>query len=153
MTNLKKLFFPNPCMLRVSKTEKEVLECFLDNKAEFEQWSAFQPNKRIRFRFFYPTAVDFYFDECKLYTAFFGKGATHDRELKQLKMTRVNYTSIRSGSWQPFREVIVAFLHHLEENNKVVLFRQTKVLQEYAVLCSEAPAGKTLQKKAGAWQL
>jgi hypothetical protein len=149
MINLKKFFKTNPYLLTVSRAEKEVLECFLDNKAEFEHWISFQQNRRTRFQFYYPTAVDFYFDDFKLFTAYFKRGAFHTLELQELKMTEANYSSIRSANWQPFAEVIVNFLNTLEENNKLVLFRQRKSLHEYVELCKDVPAEKGRQKELG----
>lgn len=149
MISLKRFFKTNPYLLPVSKAEKEVLECFVDNKAEYERWLPFQQNRRIRFQFYYPTAVDFYFDDFKLFTAFFKKDACHAPELQELKMSEANYTSIRSSNWQPFEEVIMTFLNTLEENNKIVLFGKTKSLHEYAALCKERPVEKGRQKDLG----
>ena len=147
MIKLKKLFTSNAYRLPVSKVEKEVLECFFDNKAEFERWLPFHKNRRIRFQFYYPTAVDFYFDDFKLFTAFFKRNACGVPELHELKMTEANYSTIRSANWQPFEEVIVGFLQTLEENNKLVLFRKTKSLHEYVALCNETPEGKNRSRE------
>ena len=148
MINLKKFFKPNPYLLTVSKAEKELLECFLDNKPAFDQWLPLNENRRIRFQFYYPTAVDFYFDNFKLFTAYFKKGPVDGPDLHELKMSEANYSSICTTNWQPFEEVILDFLNTLEESNKVILFRKTKSLHEYAALCNEAaPIEKAQQGK------
>ncbi|HET7897408.1 MAG TPA: hypothetical protein VFL47_07055 [Flavisolibacter sp.] len=148
MISLKKIFFSNPCLLSVSKTEKELLECFLENKAEFDRWISFHANQRIRFQFYYPTAIDFYFDEHRMFTAYFRRGIFDLPELHEFKMSRENYSSIRSFNWQPFQEVMRNFLAALAEDNKAVSFRQSKSLHDYAALCKEAPKTKEGQSQA-----
>lgn len=141
MINLKKFFQPNPCLLPVTKTEKEILECFLAARPAFLQWLQSNPQPRIRFQFYFPTAIDFYFDEFKLFTAYFKKSPSEQQYLAELKMTLENYNTIRMVSWKPFEEVMLAFLHTLEESNKSMLYLKIKSLHEYASLCEEKPAG------------
>lgn len=142
MFSLKKFFYANPCLLPVSGTEKELLECFLDNKTEFEHWISFQGNQRIRFQFYYPTAIDFYFDGHRMFTVYFKRDAFDRPALQELKMSRENYTSIRSANWEPFEQIIRNFLSAVAENNKVVSFRNAKSLHEYADLCQKNVTGQ-----------
>ena len=145
MFSLKKFFYSNPCLLSVSNAEKELLECFLDNKTAFENWMAFQGNQRIRFQFYYPTAIDFYFDGHRMFTVYFKKNVFDTPELQELKMSRENYTSIRSANWEPFEQIIRNFLSAVAENNKTASFRSAKSLHEYAALCEKAGAQKESQ--------
>jgi hypothetical protein len=141
MINLKKYFQPNLHRLTVSKTEREVLECFVTNRPGFEDWLHHRPQSRVRFQFYYPTAIDFYFDDFQLFTAFFKKSALGNLELQEFKMTAANYTTIRSANWKPFEEVILQFLHYLEEKNKIQFFQRTSSLHEYVSICEKpAPA-------------
>jgi hypothetical protein len=137
MMNLKKFFQPNPCLLSVSRGKKEILECFVANKSEFENWVLHHSLQRVRFQFYFPTAVDFYFDDFLLFTAYFKRTALDNLELQELKMTKANYSTIRSGNWKPFEEVMVQFLHFLEEKNKISFFRRTRSLHEYVSLCEK----------------
>ena len=139
MINLKKYFLPNPGFLSVSKGEKEILECFVANKAEFENWILHRSLQRVRFRFYFPTALDFYFDDFLLFTAYFKRTASDQLELQELKMTKVNLSTIRSSTWKPFEEVMVQFLQYLEEKNKISFFHKTRSLHEYVSLCEKGP--------------
>lgn len=142
MMNLTKFFYPDPCLVPVSKPEKEILESFFARKAEFERWLRQHPQPKIRFAFYFPTAIYFYYEGSVLFTAFFKNGSLLLPVFQELKMSRANYTSIRSDNWNPFKEIMNCFLHKLEEENKKVLVEKTKSLQEYASLCKEAaPAG------------
>jgi hypothetical protein len=135
MIKLKKLFKRDTQLVPVKKEEKEVLECFIANKGEFENWLADHPQQRVCFRFYYPTAIDFYFDDFKLFTAFFKPGRFDVPELAELKMTEANTSTICSADWKPFEEVIVSFLKTLEQQNKVTLYQKTKSLHDYAAIC------------------
>lgn len=135
--NLRKFFQPNPCLLSVTKTEKELLESFLANKADYEHWLLLHPQPKMAFRFYYPSAIDFYYDGTKLFTAYFKKDVFNEPELSELKMSKENYASIRSANWKPFGDVMLNFLHTLEETNKFIYLQQTKSLHEYVSLCKE----------------
>jgi hypothetical protein len=137
MINLKKYFQPNPCILSVSKEEKEILEWFLTNRSEFSDWLLHHPNQRVRFQFYFPTAVDFYFDDFLLFTAYFKKTAFDHLELQELKMTKANYTTIRSANWKPFEDVMLQFLGYLEEKNKISFFQKNRSLHEYVSICQK----------------
>lgn len=136
MINLKKFFQPNPYLLSVSRTEKDLLERFVNRKADYESWHSQQP--RIRFRFYLPAAIDFCYDGSKLFTAFFKKGPFGTPVLHELKMSEANHASIRSANWKPFKEEMTNFLQTLEEKSKIVIRQKTKPLQEYVAICEEA---------------
>jgi hypothetical protein len=138
MLNLQRLFRPNPLLLPVSKTEREILEYFITHKQAFENWSLLHPEHRIRFQFYFPTAVDFYFDEFKLFTAYFKRRQSGSLEFRELKMSEANHTTIRSVNWQPFEEVMLRFFNSLEENNKAVMLRENKSLHEYTAICMKS---------------
>ena len=138
--NLRKFFKPNPSLLSVSKTEKQILECFLCNKTEFENWILLHPQTKITFRFYYPSAIDFYFDGSRLFTAYFRKDDRSEAELLELKMSKENYSSIRTNNWKPFEEVILSFLQTQDEKNKFIYLQKTKPLQDYASICKGSGA-------------
>jgi hypothetical protein len=140
MMNLKRFFLPSSSRLPVTKTEKEILEFFVLNKKEFDQWILLHPQSRIRFQFYFPTAVDFYFDGFRLFTAYFKRGSGDSLHLLELKMSSDNHNSIRTTIWKPFEEVMVSFLAALTESNKSALLQKTKALHEYASICKEKPA-------------
>lgn len=145
--NLRKFFKPNPCLLSVSKAEKQFLECFLSNKTEFENWILLHPQSKITFRFYFPSAVDFHYDGSRLFTAYYRKDAFNEHVLHELKMSKENYASIRTSNWKPFEEVILGFLRTLEEKNKFVYLQQTKPLQDYASICKEAESASADQNQ------
>jgi hypothetical protein len=138
MINLKKFFQPNPFLLAVSKREKELLESFFPRKSEYENWQLQHPQQKIRFRFYFPTAMVFFYDSSILFTAYFKKGADDIPVLHELKMSKANHTSIRSVNWKPFEEVMTTFLLALEERKQVVLVQKTRSLREYVDICNEA---------------
>ena len=140
MINFKRFFSANKRAIVVSKAQKEILECFLINKAAFDHWFSLQPETKIRFKFYYPTAIDFFFDDCKLFTAYFKKNAQDGIELQELKMSEENRRSISSSVWKPFEEVMLQFLTNLDENQKVDLFQKRRALYEYADICKSSPA-------------
>lgn len=140
MISLKRFFKPDPFVLPTTKTEKEILKCFLAAKKDFDHWLQLNPQPKIRFQFYFPTAIDFYFDDFKLFTAYFKKGQDGAQELVNLKISNTNYSSIRIFSWKPFEEVMVNFLNTLDETNKAALFQKTRSLHEYASLCEAGQA-------------
>ncbi|WP_162944964.1 hypothetical protein [Flavisolibacter nicotianae] len=146
MISLKKIFRPTPHLLTVSKTEKELLEYFLCSRSEYDNWLLLHPQPKIRFKFYFPTAIDFYFDGAKLFTAYFKKGAADEPVLSELKMSKANYSSIRSSNWKPFEEVMIKFLNYLEETNRVVVVQNTKPLHDYLAICKETAAGNKAGK-------
>ena len=145
MMNLKHFFRPSSSRLPVTKTEKEILELFVLNKKEFDQWIALHPQPRIRFQFYFPTAVDFYFDVFRLFTVYFKREGQDSIQLLELKMSRDNHSSIRTANWKPFEEVMVSFLSALAASNKSALLQKTKALHEYASICKEKPAESPAQ--------
>lgn len=140
MINLKRFFQPASCRLTVTKAEKEILELFILNKKEFDQWILLHPQPRIRFQFYFPTAVDFYFDGFRLFTAYFKRGAMDSLQLSEIKMSQDNHSAIRTTNWKPFEDVMVSFLTHLAESNKSAMLQKTKALHEYASICHTKPA-------------
>jgi hypothetical protein len=137
MINLKKFFRPNPGLLPISKEQKEILECFVTNKSAFENWLSHRPQQRVRFQFYFPLAIEFYFDDFLLFTAFFKRSATGAFVLHEMKMTKANYSTIHSTNWKPFEEVMVQFLRYWEEKNKTRFFQQTSSLHEYVSICEK----------------
>ena len=137
MQNLKNLFKPRKVLLTLSKSQKELLELLMMNKADYDGWAEKITSSKIRPQFFYPSAIDFYFDEFKLFTAFFKKNRKGEIELQEMKMTETNYDSIRCYSWMPFEEAVLEFLTSLEENKKIALFEKRKTLFEYQSLCAK----------------
>ena len=145
MFNLKNLFIRKALLLPVTKAQRELLELLMINKVDYDQWGGSQSNAKVKFQFFYPTAIDFFYDEFKLFTAFFKKSSKGEIELHEFKMSEVNYDSIRSLSWLPFEEVIIEFLTSLEESKKIALFEKRKALIEYQSLCAKNTEVKTPQ--------
>ena len=140
MDRLKKFFRRKAFALAVSKGQKELLEFFLTNKPGFDEWVEAHPQPKMRFQFYYPTAVDHFFGDFKLFTAYFKRGRKGEIELIELKMTETNFDTIRCASWAPFEEVIIEFLTSLEEGKKIALFEKRKVLYEYENLCAKKAA-------------
>jgi hypothetical protein len=137
MINLRKFFQPNPCLLSISKEQREILECFVTNKSAFETWIDHRPQQRVRFQFYFPLAIEFYFDEFLLFTAFFKRSSSGGFALQEMKMTKANYTTIHSANWKPFEDVMVQFLRSLEETSKIRFFQQTSSLHEYVSICEK----------------
>lgn len=137
MNRLKRFFKRKAFALTVGKGQKELLEFFVGNKPEFDEWAAQHPQPKVRFQFYYPTAIDFYFGDFKLFTAYFKRNRKDQLELLEMKMSETNFDSIRCASWAPFEEVIIQFLTSLEESKKIALFEKRKVLYEYENLCAK----------------
>ena len=147
MNIFKKFFKTKAFALTVSKVQKELLEFFVTNRLDYETWAVAQPHSKVKFQFYYPVAIDFYYGEYKLFTAFFKKGPLDRIELTELKMTETNFDSIRCSNWRPFEEVIIEFLTTLEETKKVALFEKRRNLYEYENLCAKKPATENDQPK------
>jgi hypothetical protein len=143
MMNLKKFFQPNRYLLSVSKQEKDLLEYFITHRAEFENWFLHRPQSRVRFQFYYPTAIDFHFDNFHLFTAYFDRSVPGNLVLRELKMTRENDSTIRSVNWKPFEEVMMQFLQYLEEKNKIQFFQRTSSLHEYVSICEKSASSNS----------
>jgi hypothetical protein len=135
MFSFKKFFHSNKRTVPVGKAQKEILECFISNKPAFDHWHPSQPATKISFKFYYPTAVDFYFDDIKLFTAYFKKNLLDQLELQELKMSEDNFRTIGNTVWKPFEEVMLQFLNNLDETQKLALFQKRKALYEYAEIC------------------
>ena len=143
MINLKKFFKSNKRTIVVGKAQKEILECFMANRPAFDHWFTSQPATKIRFKFYYPTAVDLYFDDFKLFTAYFKKNHLEQLELQELRMSEDNFHAISNPVWKPFEEIMLQFLNNLDEDQKVVLFQKRKALYEYVEVCKGSTAAQT----------
>ena len=137
MRSLKNNFKIKALTLAITKGQRELLELLMVNKPDFEEWSKTQAPSKIRFHFFYPAAIDFYYDEFKLFTAYYKKGARGELICSEFKMSETNYDTISCSSWTPFEEVVIDFLTSLEENKKIALFEKHKTLMEYQSLCTK----------------
>lgn len=126
----------------VTKPQEELLEIFLSQKEEYDRWRQAQPLSKVRFQFFYPTAVEMFYDEFKLFTAYFKRTPKGQPLLTELKMTETNYDVIRCASWKPFEQQVLEFLTTLEESKKVALFEKRKMLYEYEALCVKGTAAE-----------
>lgn len=137
MLNLRNYFQPNPRLLSLSKEQKEILACFVANKTAFDHWMTHRPPQRVRFQFYFPLAIEFYFDNFLLFTAYFKRTSNGGFVLHEMKMAKANQTTIQSTNWKPFEEVIVQFLRYQEEKDKICYFQQTGSLHEYAAICEK----------------
>ena len=136
--NFLNIFFKRKTLaLSLKKEQKELLECFIQNKHDFENWVLLHPLQKIKFQFYYPTAVDFYYSDFKLFTAYFKKTDHDNIELAEFKISEANLESIRCYSWSPFEEVMMEFLTSLHESKKIALFEKRKLLFEYQNLCAK----------------
>lgn len=136
MFSIRNIFKTKALTLPVTKTQRELLELLLANKSGFDEWSQKHNPAKIRFQFFYPAAIDFYYESFKLFTAYFKRGPKDEHLLQEFKMSETNFDTIRCTSWSPFAEVIIEFLTSLEEDKKIALFEKRKVLFEYQSLCA-----------------
>lgn len=147
MNWIKKLLKTKALTIAVTKSQQELLEIFISNKADFDAWADSQTASKIRFQFFYPSAIDFYYTDFKLFTAYFKKNMHSQLELLEFKMTETNFDVIRCTSWRPFEETILEFLTTLEESKKIALFEKRKMLYEYETLCAKKqPAEESVEK-------
>lgn len=147
MNWLKKILKQKAFTLTVGKGQKELLEFFITNKTGFDDWVLQHQQPKVRFQFYYPTAIDFYFGDFKLFTAYFKREKKGRLELIEMKMSETNFDTIRCASWTPFEDVIIEFLTSLEEGKKIALFEKRKVLYEYENLCAKkAPAENASQQ-------
>jgi hypothetical protein len=146
MINLKKFFKSKPTVVACSKAERDLLQYFISSKTAFDNWYATQGGNfpKLRFQFYFPSAIDFYFDEFKLFTAYFKKEENGAVVFVELKMSEVNYSNIKSADWKPFRDLILAFLTALEQAHKSQWLTEQRSLHEYQKLCSGKESGAAL---------
>jgi hypothetical protein len=137
MFNLKKLIKSNPLSVPVKGAEKDLLQYFISNKGAFENWFSTNCNAypKLRFHFYYPNALDFFFDEFKLFTAYFKK-EEKGIMLVELKMSDVNKANIKTTDWKPFRDLMLTFLTELEQNNHSLMLQEQRSLHEYQAICT-----------------
>jgi hypothetical protein len=138
MFNLKKLIKSQPLTVPVSKAEKDLLQYFIATKPAFENWFSSNKNAfpRLRFHFYYPNAIDFFFDEFKLFTAYYKKEEKGMVVLKELKMSDVNKANIKTTDWKPFRDLMLTFLTDLEQTNHNLMLQEQRSLHEYKAICT-----------------
>jgi len=143
MINLKKFFKSNPTVVSCSKAERDLLQYFISSKTAFDNWYTTQRSSypKLRFQFYYPSAVDFYYEEFKLFTGYFKKEENGAVVFVELKMSEVNFANIRSADWKPFRDMILAFLTAQEQANQSRWLIEQRSLHEYQSLCSGKEAG------------
>ncbi|MBD0276782.1 MAG: hypothetical protein M3342_23160 [Bacteroidota bacterium] len=137
MINLKRLFRRNKYILHVDNEEAELLQFFMNNKKDFELWLAENNHQfpRIKFIFYYPTTIEFFFDELRLFTASFNKDLTEAVVFTQLTASKLNINNIRSHDWKPFKEMILYFVSVMEQRNTNLMLKTQKSLTEYQALC------------------
>ena len=143
MINLKKLLKGEKNIVALNKEEVEVLTYVLCHRDDFQNWFQQQQHKyqKIRFQFYYPSALDLYYDTFKLFTAYFKKDAADHITFSEMKMSRLNLGSLHSSNWAPFKDVIVDYLSMAQERNTDLQFRQFRSLHDYQQLCNGgAPA-------------
>ena len=138
-----------PSVIPVDKAGREILEYFIAHKNEFEAWASLHLEKRISFRFYFPNAIDFCYDGCKLFTAYFKRDRRDVPQLHELKMSDANLSNIATTNWKPFEDVMVCFLKTLEEHKRMSYFQQTKSLYDYAAICESGQAPKEQSRVAG----
>src|SRR5690349_20037472 len=138
MRILKNFFTRKALTLAITRGQKELLELLMVNKPDCDDWSKKQTESKIRVQFFYPAAIDFYFDQFKLFTDYYKKGPKGEFICDEFKISETNYDTIRCTSWAPFEEVIIDFLTSLEDNKKIALFEKHKTLMEYQSLCAKS---------------
>lgn len=146
MSLLKKLLVRKPNVLNISKEEIEILTYVFCNRTDFESWLAAQKQNypKVKFVFYYPNAVDFYYDTFKLFTVYFKRDVGDQVQFDQLKISRLNEDSLKSYNWKPFKDVFVSYLLMAQERNSDLQFKRLHALHEYQALCD----GEAVQKPA-----
>ena len=138
MFNLKKLLKGDASLVTPSKEEVDILTYVLCHKSDFENWFSTQHAKhsKIRFVFFYPSAIDLYYDEFKLFTIFFKRAHNDTVLFHQFKLTQLNLDSLKTTNWKPFKDAILDYLTMAQERNSDFQFKKFKSLHDYQQLCS-----------------
>lgn len=138
MFNLKKLLKGDKAFVTISKEEVDILTYILCHRNDFESWFSGQHKKhsKIRFVFFFPSAIDLYYDEFKLFTVFFKRAANDAVLFDQFKLTQLNQDSLKTDNWRPFKDAILDYLTMAQERNSDFQFRKYKSLHDYQQLCN-----------------
>lgn len=118
--------------LALSKEEIEIFVYIVSNRHDFEHWFAQQSLRfpKVKFAFYYPTAIDLYFDAFKLFTVFFTKESNGQLVFSQAKMSLLNRESLKSTNWAPFKEVMLSYLEMAQERNSDQQFKKLHALHE-----------------------
>lgn len=150
MFNLKKLLQRNKALIDLPKEDIALLEYFISHKDDFESWFASQQTTypKIKFTFYYPTAIDFTYDEFKLFTVYFNKSGNDAISLSQFKISQVNGENIKTKNWKPFKEVMLQYIAVVEKQNTDLLFLKMRSLHEYQQLCKEGNGLSKVQDNA-----
>lgn len=137
MINLKKLLKGDKSLVSISKEEIDILTYVLCNRSDFENWFSGQHKKhgKIRFVFYYPSAIDLYYDEFKLFTIYFKRAANDAVLFDQFKLTQLNHGSLKTTNWKPFKDAILDYLTMAQERNTDSQFKKYKSLHDYQQLC------------------
>ena len=138
MFNLKKLLKGDPSYVTISKEETDILTYVLCHKNDFETWFSEQHPKhnKIRFVFYYPSAIDLYYDEFKLFSVFFKRAANDAVIFHQFKRTQLTEDSLKTTNWKPFKDAIVDYLTMAQDRNTDFQFKKFKALHDYQQLCN-----------------
>lgn len=145
MINFKKLLKRDRSLVAIGRDEIEMLTYILSHKRDFESWfSTKQKNHtKIRFVFYYPSAVDLFYDEFKLFTVYFKKTNNDEIVFDQFKKSRVNLESLKTGNWKPFKDAILDYLEMAQDRNSDLQMKKFKSLHDYQQLCN----GETKSKE------
>lgn len=138
MSILKNLLKSKSNLLTINKEEIDILTYVMCNRIDFEAWFAQQNTTfpKIRFVFYYPTAIDFYYDAFKLFTVYFKREQNDQVVFHQFKITQLNMDSLKSFNWTPFKDAIVSYLVMAQERNSDLQFKKLHALHEYQALCN-----------------
>ena len=138
MSILKNLLKSKSNLLNVNKEEVEILTYIMCNRIDFETWFAQQKATfpKIRFVFYFPTAIDFYYDAFKLFTVYFKKDQNDHIVFDQFKITQLNIGSLKSYNWTPFKDAFLSYLLMAQERNSDLQFKKLHALHEYQALCN-----------------
>ena len=137
MFNLKKLLQGDKSLVAIGRDEIEILTYIFSHKNDFENWFSGQQKKhsKIRFVFYYPSAVDFFYDEFKLFTVYFKKTNTDVIVFDQFKRSQLNMESLRTANWKPFKDAILDYLAMAQDRNTDQQLTKYKSLHDYQQLC------------------
>lgn len=144
MNILKNLLQSKANLLPLTMEEVDILTYLMCNRQDFESWFAGQAASypKIKFVFYYPTAIDLYFEAFKLFTIYFKKDNRDEVVFSQAKLSQLNRDSLNSQNWKPFKDVIVSYLMMAQERNTDLQFKRLHALHEYQAICNGEAAPK-----------
>jgi len=145
MNILKNLLKSKSHLLALTKEEVEILTYVMCNRHDFENWFAQQTlaHSKIKFVFYYPTAIDLYYDSFKLFTVYFTKDNKDEIIFSEAKLSQLNRDSLNSQNWKPFKDAIVSYLVMAQERNTDLQFKRLHALHEYQAICNGEATPKT----------